>query len=79
MVDMSAMNSIHDIKPDRVVVDAGITWRDLLDATLARGLTPPVLTNYLGLSIGGTIAVGGIGSASSRHGMQTETSSRWMW
>ena len=72
VVDMSAMNSIRDIKPDRVVVDAGITWKDLLDATLALGLTPPVLTNYLGLSIGGTIAVGGIGSASSRHGMQTD-------
>ncbi len=59
---MTAMNSVRDVKQDRVVVDAGATWRDLLDATLARGLTPPVLTNYLGLSIGGTIAVGGIRS-----------------
>ena len=72
VVDMSAMSAIRDIQQDRVVVDAGATWRDLLDATLARGLTPPVLTNYLGLSIGGTIAVGGIGAASSRHGMQTD-------
>jgi FAD/FMN-containing dehydrogenase len=31
-----------------------------------------VLTNYLGLSVGGTIAVGGIGAMSSRHGMQTD-------
>ena len=72
VVDMSAMNSIRDIQQDRVVVDAGATWRDLLDATLAQGLTPPVLTNYLGLSVGGTIAVGGIGAASSHHGMQTD-------
>jgi cytokinin dehydrogenase len=72
VVDMGAMNSIRDIKPDRVVVDAGASWKDLLDATLAQGLTPPVLTNYLGLSVGGTIAVGGIGAASSRHGMQTD-------
>jgi FAD/FMN-containing dehydrogenase len=72
VVDMCAMNSIRDIKQDHVTVDAGATWRDLLDATLAQGLTPPVLTNYLGLSIGGTIAVGGIGAASSRHGMQTD-------
>ncbi|WP_334355316.1 MULTISPECIES: FAD-binding protein [unclassified Bradyrhizobium] len=72
VVDMSAMSAIRDIKPDRVVVDAGATWRDLLDATLAPALTPPVLTNYLGLSIGGTIAVGGIGATSSRHGMQTD-------
>jgi cytokinin dehydrogenase len=72
VVDMSAMSSIGDIKQDRIVVDAGATWRDLLDATLARGFTPPVLTNYLALSVGGTIAVGGIGAASSRHGMQTD-------
>src|SRR6266545_1112619 len=72
VVDMSAMSSIGDIKQDRIVVDAGATWRDLLDVTLAQGLTPPVLTNYLGLSVGGTIAVGGIGAASSRHGMQTD-------
>ncbi|WP_247830286.1 FAD-binding protein [Bradyrhizobium sp. 200] len=72
VLDMSAMNSIRDIKPDRIVVDAGATWKYLQDATLAQGLTPPVLTNYLGLSVGGTVAVGGIGGASSRHGMQTD-------
>jgi FAD/FMN-containing dehydrogenase len=72
VVDMSAMTAIGDIRPDRVVVEAGATWRDVLDATLAQGLTPPVLTNYLGLSVGGTIAVGGIGATSSRHGMQTD-------
>ncbi|MBR1275178.1 FAD-binding protein [Bradyrhizobium sp. AUGA SZCCT0283] len=72
VVDMSAMNAIRDIQQDRVAVDAGATWRDLLDATLALALTPPVLTNYLGLSVGGTIAVGGIGATSSRHGMQTD-------
>ena len=48
------------------------TWKNVLDATLKQGLTPPVLTNYLGLSIGGTLAVGGIGGSSSRYGMQTD-------
>ncbi|WOH49048.1 FAD-binding protein [Bradyrhizobium sp. sBnM-33] len=72
VVDTSAINAIRDIKHDHVVVDAGAVWRDLLDATLAQGLTPPVLTNYLSLSVGGTIAVGGIGATSSRHGMQTD-------
>ena len=54
------------------MVGAGATWRAVLGATLARGLTPPVLTNYLGLSVGGTLAVGGIGGTSSRYGMQTD-------
>ncbi|XSC48007.1 FAD-binding protein [Bradyrhizobium sp. RDT10] len=37
VVDMGAMNAIRDIKYDRVVVDAGASWKDLLDATLAQG------------------------------------------
>ena len=59
-------------RPIAVVVEAGATWREVLDATLKRGLAPPVLTNYLDLSVGGTLAVGGIGGSSSRHGMQTD-------
>ena len=72
VIDMAAISKIHHIYPDRIIVDAGATWKAVLDATLAQGLTPPVLTNYLGLSVGGTLAVGGIGAMSSRHGMQTD-------
>jgi cytokinin dehydrogenase len=72
VVDMGSLNRIHEIRSDRVVVDAGATWKSVFEATLAKGLTPPVLTNYLGLSIGGTLAVGGIGGTSSRFGMQTD-------
>ena len=72
VVDMRELNRIGEIETDRVVVEAGATWQSVLDATLARGLTPPVLTNYLGLSVGGTIAIGGIGGTSSRHGMQAD-------
>ena len=72
VIDMGAISKTHHIHPDRIVVDAGATWKAVLEATLAQGLTPPVLTNYLGLSVGGTLAVGGIGAMSSRHGMQTD-------
>jgi FAD/FMN-containing dehydrogenase len=72
VLDMRTINTIHHVEPDRIVVDAGATWDTVLNATLARGLTPPVLTNYLELSIGGTLAVGGIGGATSYHGMQTD-------
>ena len=72
VIDMGAISRIHHIEADRIVVDAGATWKDILEATLGQGLTPPVLTNYLGLSVGGTLAVGGIGLMSSRHGMQTD-------
>jgi cytokinin dehydrogenase len=72
VIDMSGIDTIHHVQPRHVVVDAGATWKNVLDATLKQGLTPPVLTNYLGLSIGGTLAVSGIGGSSSRYGMQTD-------
>jgi FAD/FMN-containing dehydrogenase len=59
-IDMTTLNTIHAIGPDHADVGAGILWSDLVPATVARGLTPPVLTGYLGLTVGGTLSVGGI-------------------
>lgn len=72
VVDMNQLNGVHDVRPDRVVVDAGATWSDVLRATLPHGLTPPVLTDYLELTVGGTLSVGGLGGASHHHGAQTD-------
>jgi len=72
VIDMSKLDAIRDLQPDRMSVEAGTTWKSVLDAALSHGMTPPVLTNYLGLSVGGTLAVGGIGGSSSRSGMQTD-------
>lgn len=72
VIDMTALSAIHEIGPDRVVVDAGARWSDVLRATLPHGLTPPVLTDYLELTVGGTLSVGGLGGASHHHGAQTD-------
>ena len=72
VIDMSTLNTIHSIAPDRVVVDAGAKWSAVIDAALAHGLTPPVLTAYIELSVGGTLSVGGIGGMSHLYGMQTD-------
>ena len=69
--DMSRLRAIR-VENDRVVVDAGATWREVLGATLPRGLTPPVLTDYLDLSVGGTLAVGGVGGTTSHFGVQCD-------
>jgi FAD/FMN-containing dehydrogenase len=55
-----------------VTVGAGAKWSDVARATLAHGLTPPVFTDYLELSVGGTLAVGGLGGQSHRHGAQVD-------
>ena len=51
-----------------MVVDAGATWGEVLAATVPRGLVPPVVPDYLDLSVGGTIVVGGVGSRTWRSG-----------
>ncbi|MET7571696.1 FAD-binding protein [Streptomyces sp. NPDC005492] len=56
----------------RVTVGAGAKWSDVAKATLAHGLTPPVFTDYLELSVGGTLSVGGLGGQSHRHGAQVD-------
>jgi FAD/FMN-containing dehydrogenase len=56
-----------------VEVSAGMTWRQVLRATLERGLRPPVLTDNTGLSVGGTLSMGGIDGGSYRYGAQVDT------
>jgi len=72
VIDSSTLATIHKVAADHAVVDAGVQWLDLVKATLAKGTTPPVSTDYLGLSIGGTLSVGGIGGATSHHGLQVD-------
>ncbi|MBW4633922.1 MAG: FAD-binding protein [Iphinoe sp. HA4291-MV1] len=72
VIDTSTLNKIHDIGADRALVDAGVRWSQLLQATLERQLTPPVLTDYIELSVGGTLSVGGIGGAAHRYGVQVD-------
>ncbi|GAA3959601.1 hypothetical protein GCM10023085_47550 [Actinomadura viridis] len=69
-LDMRGLAAIHEVRGDRVRVDAGATWRAVLEATLPYGLTPPVLTDYLDLTVGGTLSAGGVGGTSHVHGTQ---------
>jgi len=72
VIDMSSLNRIHAITPDHAIVDAGITWRNLLVKTLEQGLTPAVLTDFLGTTVGGTLSVGGFGGTTYLSGGQID-------
>jgi FAD/FMN-containing dehydrogenase len=72
VIDMTQLRTVHDVQNDRVVVDAGAKWSEVLATTLRQGLVPPVLTDYLELSVGGTLVVGGIGGTTSQSGMQSD-------
>ncbi len=67
IIESRSLNAIHSIGPDSADVDAGVTWKDLVQASLKQGLRPPGLTGYTALSIGGTLSVGGC-SLSNRSG-----------
>jgi FAD/FMN-containing dehydrogenase len=72
VIDMSSLNQIHTVTDKCAVVDAGVTWRRLLTLATARGRTPPVLTGFQGLSVGGTLSVGGISGVSYKRGAQID-------
>jgi hypothetical protein len=72
VVDVADLNHIHHVGDDRIVIGAGATWAEILIAALEQDRTPPVLTDYLGVSVGGTLSAGGIGGASHRYGLQTD-------
>jgi cytokinin dehydrogenase len=70
--DVSLLNHVFEVSDTSVTVGAGARWSAVLAATLASGLTPPVLTDYLELTVGGTLSAGGIGGASFVHGPQVD-------
>jgi cytokinin dehydrogenase len=73
VLDLTRMRDVGTPSAGHVTVEAGATWRDVLAVTLPAGLTPPVLTDYLDLSVGGTLTVGGVGGTTSTHGAQSDT------
>jgi cytokinin dehydrogenase len=63
------------VSPDSsgtVVCQAGLKWRSLVEQLGAVGLSPPVLTNNLDVTIGGTLSTGGLGVASWQRGTQAD-------
>ena len=72
VVDMATLATVHEISPSNALVDGGTRWLDLLTQTIPQGLTPPILVDFLELTVGGTLSLGGIGSQSFRHGPQVD-------
>jgi FAD/FMN-containing dehydrogenase len=67
VVDMTAFDRVHRVDDASATVDAGITWRALVEH-----LAPPVLTNNLDVTVGGTLSMGGLGVASWKYGTQAD-------
>ncbi len=74
LLDMTSLGGIValDRSSRSIEVEAGISWRAVVDATFAQGLLPVALTYALDTTVGGTLSVGGIGSAAWSYGPQVD-------
>lgn len=60
IIEMRWLNTIYSVGVDGAEADAGVLWRDLVQLAAAEGLrVASGLPGYLGLTIGGTLSVGG--------------------
>lgn len=68
VIDSSTLATVHEAGPGGILVDVGARWRQVLDVCLPAGVTPPTLPDYLDLTVGGNLSVGGVDGASHRTG-----------
>lgn len=72
LIETRALSEIHSVGPDAARAAAGATWLELTRAAAERGRTPPALTGYLALTLGGSLSLGGIPPA-YRAGSQADS------
>ncbi|MEU3057990.1 FAD-binding protein [Streptomyces griseus] len=72
-VNARGMARILSTGSDSITVEAGATWAEITDHLLPRGRTLPALPDYLPLSVGGTLSVGGIGLTMGSEGLIADT------
>lgn len=72
LLEMKSMAAIGEVDRKALTVDVepGVVWRDLVHHLKRWSLVPRVLTNNLGVTVGGTVSMAGIGVASFKYGSQ---------
>lgn len=71
VIETAWLSTIHSITSGTADVDSGVTWRQLLAESVLVDQTPPVLTGFIGLSVGGTLSMGGV-STRNDTGLQVD-------
>jgi FAD/FMN-containing dehydrogenase len=69
-IDVSALRHVLevDVARRRCVAEPGVTFRELVDATLRHGLAPAIVPELEGITVGGAVAGCSVESASFRYG-----------
>jgi len=70
VVDMRPLDEVRRRPGDGALsAGAGAPWSEVVRVALAEGLTPPVIPDHLGTSVGGVLSTGGFGATSHRRGL----------
>lgn len=74
VLDMTSLDQVRQVdeKAGTVACQGGLKWRSLVEQLASKQLSPPVLTNNLDVTVGGTVSTAGLGVASWRHGTQAD-------
>ena len=74
-LDVRRLNRVIEVDPERRVaeVEGMTTFEAFVDATLPRGLRPPVVPELKTITVGGAVSGVGIESSSFRYGLVHET------
>lgn len=76
VLDMTSFERVLRVNESdgAAVCQSGLKWRSLVEHLAPKQLSPPVLTNNLDVTIGGTLSTAGLGVASWRDGTQADNS-----
>lgn len=74
-VDVGPLRGVIEYEPEKEVlhVEPGLPQDELARFCLARGLCPPVVLEFPGITVGGAFSGGGIESSSAHHGSFADT------
>lgn len=72
LLDMTSLSRAMEVNSadNTCLVDAGMLWKDVVHQLAPHKVIPPVLTNNLNVTVGGTLSMAGLGVASFRYGTQ---------
>jgi glycolate oxidase len=71
VVDLTSMNRVIDVDSSKriITVEAGTTWQSASEAARRKGLLLPIYpSSYMSATVGGWLAVGGVGIGNYKYG-----------
>lgn len=72
LIDMSSLATVHEVRDNAIVADAGVTWLNVVKHGMHAGAASPTVPVNLSHTVGGLLAVGGLSAAMHKHGLAAD-------